>query len=240
MSALNRPGLKKQWGESQSYQQAQKYQVDQTQNPSQTYMQAQAYPRGDAQLQGYQEQQAVQKEYLQGNAQVQVSQEPIYQRLRIQEYQQPYQASSYTAQNYQQPYQSSSYTAQNYQQPYQASSYTAQNYQQPYQRSINQGLNSQTWQTTGVESGRLPSWKSSYTPISGQGNCYNKCRPNCNENVFGGSCQQACKTACNISPSCGTKSNVQYAGKTMLCGRMGYNSQQVINGYSATAPLIAY
>ena len=117
-------------------------------------------------------------------------------------------------------------------------------YQQPYQstRDIYQGTNypnqnRQTWPISGVESGSLPAWKSSYTPVSGEGECYSKCRPNCKEHVNGGSCKLSCKTACNIAPTCGKRSKIQYAGQTMVCGRRGYNSEQVISGFYANRPL---
>ena len=209
----------------QGYQQTQTIQVAQTFKQPQTNNQARYFQQGDAQLKGYQ-QQTYQQTYqgkLRANTQVQINQEPVYSQFSTQKYYQPYQSSSYTAQEYQQPYQGSSYAAQKYQQPYQGSSYQYQN-----------------WQTSGDVPSTVPTWKTSYTPLSGEGDCYNKCSPSCNANENGGSCQQSCQTACNISPTCGRRNQIQFAGQTMVCGRRGYNSEQVISGFYATSPRDVY
>ena len=68
-----------------------------------------------------------------------------------------------------------------------------------------------------------PTWRRSFEPITGRPGCYNKCRPSCS-NANGG-CQPTCRSACNIKPSCPRRSEVQYAGSTMVCARPGYNFQ---------------
>jgi hypothetical protein len=77
-------------------------------------------------------------------------------------------------------------------------------------------------------SSTVPTWRKSFTPVSGQVGCYNQCRPSCgNSNV----CQPSCQTSCNIQPTCGRRSQVQYAGSTMVCGRPGYNLRQNMGAF---------
>lgn len=77
--------------------------------------------------------------------------------------------------------------------------------------------------------GVMPTWRRSFTPLPGQNGCYNRCRPSCS-NSYGG-CQTSCRSACNIRPSCPKRSDVQFAGSTMVCARPGYNFQNGQNGY---------
>jgi hypothetical protein len=165
------------------------------------------------------------KEYLKYNAML-----PVNAQMQERSYDTTYR--QFNSQEYQQPYMDNN--IQEYQQPFQGWIDTAQEYRQPYQGS---NFQYQYSQTSGVKSGFVPAWKTSYTPVSGNGGCYNKCRPDCNEYLYGGFCKQSCQTACNILPTCGIKNNVQYTGQTMVCGRQGYNSEEIINSYYSTRPM---
>jgi len=70
---------------------------------------------------------------------------------------------------------------------------------------------------------QVPTWRRSFTPLPGQSGCYNRCRPSCSNDM--GGCQPSCRSACNIRPSCPRRSEVQFAGSTMVCARPGYNFQ---------------
>ena len=74
-----------------------------------------------------------------------------------------------------------------------------------------------------VADSTVPTWRRSFEPINDRPGCYNRCRPSCS-NAWGG-CQPTCRSACNIRPTCPRRSEVQFAGSTMVCARPGYNFQ---------------
>lgn len=61
-------------------------------------------------------------------------------------------------------------------------------------------------------------WRKSYTPIAGKGGCFNRCRPSCGSQYAQYGCSPSCRSSCNIRPTCGRRTQPQWAGNTMVCG----------------------
>lgn len=66
-----------------------------------------------------------------------------------------------------------------------------------------------------------PTWRKSYTPLPGTGNCFNRCKNRCGSPWYSG-CRPSCRSGCNIRPTCGRQQQQQgnwmYSGNTLYCG----------------------
>merc|ERR1711874_941598 len=127
------------------------------------------------------------------------------------------------------------------QQSYQQSlSYQPSQSYQPYQ-SYQPSLSYQPYQSyqsyqppQPYAAAQSPTWSRSYSPIPGNGNCFNTCRNRCGSYSTYSGCRPSCSSRCNIRPSCPslTGSDYSYSDSTLYCGTsQGYAGH---GGYAAS------
>jgi len=112
-------------------------------------------------------------------------------------------------------------------QPYQPYQSPSQSYQPPQFQPYSSGM---------VQS---PGWSRSYSPLPGNGNCFNTCKNRCGNYNSRPSCpsRPSCTSRCNIRPSCPsiTGTDYRFSGNTLYCGARQINqgwSSQGVQGYN--------